>query len=120
MGTHLPLSSSTGVVFSAFEKDVFLKEWEVEEQSKFNLSELKQFQGEKEKTRGVFFASKTEPLINHVSSFSVPILNYKHELFGAVTIVGITETVPKSADHPIGQYVLNVGKEISEYFGFIK
>jgi IclR family transcriptional regulator, acetate operon repressor len=28
IGTHLPLSSSTGVVFSAFEKDVLLKEWE--------------------------------------------------------------------------------------------
>ena len=73
-----------------------MKEWEEAELSKFNESELQQFQGEKEKTRGLFFASKTEPLINHVSSFSVPILNYKHELIGAITIVGITETVPKS------------------------
>ncbi len=118
MGTHLPLTSSTGVVFSAFGKDVFLKEWEEEEQSKFNESELQQFQVEKEKTGGLLFASKTEPLVKHVSSFSAPILNFNHELLGAITVVGITETVPKSVDHPTGQYVLNVAKEISEYFGF--
>ncbi|MFL6555486.1 MAG: IclR family transcriptional regulator, partial [Bacillus sp. (in: firmicutes)] len=87
---------------------------------KLNKSEIQQFQCETETTRGLFFASKTEPLINHVSSFSVPILNFNNELLGAITIVGITETVPKSADHPIGQYVLNVAKEISEYFGFKK
>jgi DNA-binding IclR family transcriptional regulator len=119
MGTHLPLSSSTGVVFSAFEKDVLMKDWKEEELSKLNKSEAQQFYGEKEKTRGLFFASKTEPLINHVSSFSVPILNFNNELLGAITIVGITETVPQSADHPIGQYVLYVGREISEYFGFV-
>ncbi|MEH7744050.1 IclR family transcriptional regulator [Neobacillus drentensis] len=120
MGTHLPLSSSTGVVFSAFEKDVHRKEWEVEELSKFNENELRQFQNEKEKTRQLHFASKTEPLIMHVSSFSVPLLNFNHELLGAITIVGITETVPNSADHSIGQYVLNIAKEISEYYGFVK
>jgi IclR family transcriptional regulator, acetate operon repressor len=120
IGTHLPLSSSTGVVFSAFEKDVLMKEWEEEELSKFNESELQQFQSEKEKTRGKFFASKTEPLIMHVSSFSVPIFNFNHGLLGAITVVGITETVPKSADHPTGKYVLHAAKEISEYFGFIK
>ncbi|QIZ09097.1 IclR family transcriptional regulator [Priestia megaterium] len=120
MGTHLPLSSSTGVVFSAFEKDVLMKEWEEEELSRLNESELQQYLGEKEKTRELFFVSKTEPLINHVSSFSVPLLNFNNELLGAITIVGITETVPKSADHPIGQYVLKTAKEISEYYGFIK
>jgi IclR family transcriptional regulator, acetate operon repressor len=120
MGTNLPLSSSTGVVFSVFEKNVLMKEWEQEELSKFKKSELQQFQGEKDKTRRSFFASKTEPLIKHVSSFSVPIFNFNNELLGAITIVGITETVPKSADHPTGQYVLNVAKEISEFFGFEK
>ncbi|MDR7236949.1 IclR family transcriptional regulator [Neobacillus drentensis] len=120
MGTLLPISSSTGVVFSTFEKNVFMKDWEEKELPKFNQSELNQFQDDKEKTRRLFFASKTEPLIKHVSSFSVPLLNFNHELLGAITVVGITETVPKSADHPTGQYVLNVAKEISEYFGFKK
>lgn len=120
IGTQLPLSSSTGVVFSAFEKDVRMKEWEEAELSTFNESELQQFQAEKEKTRVVFFASKTEPLVKHVSSFSVPLLNFTNELIGAITIVGISETLPKSADHPTGQYVLSFAKEISEYFGFRK
>jgi len=56
----------------------------------------------------------------HVSSYSVPLLNFNHELLGAITIVGITETVPNSADHSVGQYVLNVAKEISEYYGLVK
>ncbi len=120
MGTHLPLSSSTGIVFSAFEKNVLLKDWEEEELSRFNESELFHLQSEIEKTRGLFFASKTEPLIKHVSSFSVPIFNFNNELLGAITAVGITETVPKSADDPIGQFVLKVAKEISVYFGYVK
>jgi DNA-binding IclR family transcriptional regulator len=120
IGTHLPLSSSTGVVFSAFEKNALMKEWEEEELSKFTKSELQQFQSEKEKTRKLFFVSKTEPLVKHVSSFSVPILNFNRELLGAITIVGITETVPTSFDHHTGQYVINTAKDISEYFGFTK
>jgi DNA-binding IclR family transcriptional regulator len=76
------------------------------------------FQNEKEKTRGLFFVSKMEPLVQHVSSFSVPILNFNHGLLGAITVVGITDTVPKSTDHPTGKYVLNVAREISKYFGF--
>lgn len=120
MGTHLPLASSTGVVFSAFEKDVHLKSWEESELSNFSESELEQFKKDKEKTRELFFASKTEPLIQHVSSFSVPILNFNHELLGAITVVGITETVPKTTDDSIGQYVLSTAKEISAYYGFSK
>lgn len=118
MGTHLPLSSSTGIVFSSFDKDPHRKEWEKEELFKFTENEVRHFLIEKETTRKILFASKTEPLIQHVSSFSVPILNFTHELLGAITIVGITETVPKSVDNPIGQYALNVAKEISEYYGF--
>lgn len=118
LGTHLPLASSTGVIFSAFEKDRQLKSWEENELSKFNEHELEQFKKEKEKTRELFFASKTEPLIQHVSSYSVPILNFNKELLGAITVVGITETVPKTADEPVGDYVLTIAREISEYYGF--
>jgi DNA-binding IclR family transcriptional regulator len=120
MGTHLPLSSSSGMVFSAFEKNVLMKDWEQEGLSKLNESELLQFKEEKEKTRELFFASKKEPLVKHVSSFSVPILNFNHDLLGTITIVGITETVPTSVDHPIGKYVLDVAMEISEFYGFKK
>ncbi|TSI03571.1 IclR family transcriptional regulator [Lysinibacillus sp. BW-2-10] len=120
MGTHLPLASSTGVVFSAFEKDIHLKDWEIQELSNFTEREIEQFNIEKEKTRELFFASKTEPLIQHISSFSVPILNFNNQLLGAITVVGITETVPKTVEDPIGQYVLQIAKEISQYYGFTK
>ncbi len=120
MGTNLPLSSSSGMVFSAFEKNVLMKDWEQEGLSKLNESELLQYKEEKEKTRELFFASKKEPLVKHISSFSVPILNFNHDVLGTITIVGITETVPTSVDHPIGNYVLDVAMEISEFYGYKK
>lgn len=120
IGATLPMSSSTGVVFSAFEVKTPMREWEKEEISKLNKSDLAQLQYEQNETRNTLFASKIEPLIQHVSSFSVPILNYNRELIGAITIVGHTETVPKTVDHPTSQYVLNAAHQISEFYGFSK
>lgn len=117
IGTTLPLSSSTGVVYSAF-KSLEVENWLEEEIKKFSKIEFQQHQIEIEKTRNLLFASKTEPLVEHVSSFSVPILNFKKELIGAITIVGYTDTVPKSIDAPISRYVIKIANEISGYFGY--
>ncbi|SOC11630.1 IclR family transcriptional regulator [Ureibacillus xyleni] len=120
MGTHLPLNCSTGIVFSTFEKNSIMKEWELEELMKFSKDEIEKFNEEKEKTKQLRFATKKEPLVTHVSSFSVPILNFNEELLGAITIVGITETVPKTLDDPTGQFVMEIAKEISEFYGYSK
>ena len=118
MGTHLPLNCSTGIVFSTFEKNAMMKAWELEELKKFSESELEQFKKEKENTKQFYFATKKEPLVTHVSSFSVPILNFNEELLGAITVVGITDTVPKTLNDPTGQFVLGTAMEISEYYGY--
>ncbi|MCP1143527.1 IclR family transcriptional regulator [Lysinibacillus endophyticus] len=120
MGTHLPLNCSTGIIFSSFEKNTIMKEWELEELMKFSKSELEQFKEAKEKTKQLYFATKKEPLVTHVSSFSVPILNFDEELLGAITVVGITETVPKTLDDTTGQFVLGIAREISEYYGYTR
>lgn len=117
IGTTLPLTSSTGVVYSAFDNSE-VENWMKAEIKKFNTTELQLHQNEAEKTRKVFFASKTEPLVEHVSSFSVPILNYNKDLICAITIVGYTDIVPKTVDNPISSYVIQIAKEISEYFGY--
>ena len=54
----------------------------------------------------MFFASKIEPLVKHVSSFSVPFLNFNDELIGAITIVGILKLFLNQRDHY--QYVDNM------------
>ncbi|RHW40088.1 IclR family transcriptional regulator [Lysinibacillus yapensis] len=119
IGTTLPLSSSTGIIYSAF-PNAHLQEWLENEKSKMTKAELQTFEYEKENARKRFFASKIEPLIEHVSSFSVPILNFSDELIGAITIVGYTEIVPKAAEHPTGQIVLEIAQQVSDYYGHSK
>lgn len=120
IGTNLPLTSSTGLVFSAFGKSSDLKNWEKISLQKLSIDELKSFQIEVVQTQETYFASKIEPLIEHVSSFSVPILNFKEDLIGAITVVSFTELVPKTSNHKISQFVLGIAKELSVEHGFFK
>ncbi|QCR31336.1 IclR family transcriptional regulator [Lysinibacillus sp. SGAir0095] len=117
IGTTLPLSSSTGIIYSAFLNSQ-VKEWVENEVSNLNNDELQMYETEKENAKKSFFATKIEPLVEHVSSFSVPILNFNKELIGAITVVGYTEIVPKTADHSIGQLVLDISRQVSEYYGY--
>lgn len=120
IGATLPLSSSTGVIFSSFESDESMKTWEKEELSKMSEEELSQFKEEQLQAKNLNFASKIEPLIQHVSSFSVPILNFNHELMGAITVVGYTEIIPVSLDNPISKAVIDIAHQISKYYGYPK
>lgn len=115
IGTNLPLNSSTGIVFAAF-RNPLLRNWMEKELSHVNQRE--EILKELDKTKNSFYASKIEPLVTHVSSFSVPILNYDEELLGAITIVGYTETVPTDPFHPISQLVINICKDISAFYGY--
>lgn len=117
IGTTLPLSSSTGVVYSAFQSPSMMN-WIAEEKEKLNENELIQHELEAKNTKKDFFASKIEPLVEHVSSFSSPILNFNKELIGAITIVGYNDTVPKSIDEPISKYVIDIAHQISKYYGY--
>lgn len=116
IGTTLPALSSTGIVYSAF-PNAEMAEWLKSEKAKLDSDELQTYEKDKKEAGKYFFASKIEPLIEHVSSFSVPVLNYNKESIGAITVVGYTEIVPKTADHPIGQFVLEVSRELSKYYG---
>lgn len=117
IGTNLPLGSSTGVIFASFRNEL-VKNWLDSERAKLNEEQLKELDKELETARKSYFASKIEPLVSHVSSFSVPILNYEQELLGAITIVGYTETVPTSPDHPTSRYIMDISRELSAQYGF--
>ncbi|NLY78370.1 MAG: helix-turn-helix domain-containing protein [Lysinibacillus sp.] len=117
IGTNLPIVTSTGVVSAAFRNEL-LNTWFDSELSRLKEDVRNQLLLDVENARKHYFASQIEPLVTHVSSFSVPILNYEEELIGAITIVGYTKTIPTTEDHPIGQYIMNIGKEISSYYGF--
>lgn len=117
IGTNLPLYSSTGIVFASFENPL-LKNWIEEEFSKVDENEKEAIMKELEETKNNFYTSKIEPLVTHVSSFSVPILNFNEELLGAITVVGYTEIVPSEHTHPISQMVINICKEVSTFYGY--
>lgn len=116
IGTILPINTSTGVVFASFHNEL-IKPWLDSEFAALSEEKQKQLEQDLKTTREKWFASKIEPLVSHVSSFSTPIFNYDEELLGAITIVGYTEMVPKTEDHPTCQYILNISKEISSYYG---
>jgi DNA-binding IclR family transcriptional regulator len=56
-----------------------------------------------------------EPL---VSSVSIPILNYKKKLLGAVTVVGFSEFIPQTENNELSSYLIDTSKIISTSFGY--
>lgn len=120
IGANLPLDSATGLLFSTFENRAHLKKWEQDFAQNWSKDERKQFQLEQELTRKTFFASKMEPLVEHVSSFSVPILNFNEDLLAVITIVGFTDLVPKNVVLPTSKLVLQYAHSLSEYYGYVQ
>lgn len=118
IGTNLPLLSSSGKIFATFKDMIYIKEWRLKELSKIPESLRKEFEEEQQEIAKNHFAYSKEPIVEQVSSFSVPIFDYNNDLLGALTIVGFTSLVPQSPDDEVSQYVLNCAKEISESFGY--
>lgn len=118
IGTKLPLMSAAGKTFAAFMKGHSTMDWIEEEKQK--TADFKQSQFEKELTTirstGVAFAH--EPLVKHVSSWGLPIFNYKNELVAAISIVGFTEETPKNHTEEIVKQVQEIVMQMSKMYGF--
>lgn len=114
-GTTLPLISSTGSIFYAFKKGIHISNWI--DQSWITLSDQTQQQvkQEIEQVRAYLFAAKTEPLIEHISSCSVPIFNFQQELVAAITAVGFKNLIPNDHKHPTAQKMLALSQKLSNY-----
>ena len=61
-----------------------------------------------------------DPLVPSISSIAVPIFNFKKKLLGVLTVVGFSRTIPVKIEDPISQYLLKVGQELSEGFGYVQ
>lgn len=62
------------------------------------------------------FAAKTEPLVEHISSCSVPVFNIKNELVGAITAVGFKNLIPADYLHPTAQKMIALSQCLANYF----
>lgn len=118
VGTKLPLSSASGKIFAAYANSLEITNWIEQEQQKFEKFDVAKFQRELKQIRKEHFAYSYEPLARHVSSLGFPILNFKHELVGAFSVVGFTEDVPTAFDSDIIQRIISMSKEMSAIYGY--
>ena len=118
IGTTLPLLSAAGKIFAAYANSDEVSNWVKEEQTKHAYFPVESFEEELAQIRKCHVAFAKEPLVNHVSSWSLPILNYKNELLAAVAIIGFTEDVPKDDFTEEVQQVIEMVKEMSRAYGY--
>jgi DNA-binding IclR family transcriptional regulator len=118
IGTFLPIRSATGKVFMAFMDEQKILEWKEKEFMQISSEQISQLEGECESVREKEIAFAREPLVSSVSSVSVPVLNYKKQLLGAVTVVGFSEFIPQNVNNELSRYLIDISKEISGSFGY--
>ncbi|WP_240758376.1 IclR family transcriptional regulator [Lysinibacillus sp. SGAir0095] len=118
IGTKLPLLSAAGKVHAAYAKREEVFNWIDQEQTKNSAFPVEEFQKELLEIRETHVAFAKEPLTRHVSSLSLPILDYKNDLVAACTIIGFTEQVPNDKSSEIVQQVIEINKEMSRAFGY--
>ncbi|WKA59126.1 helix-turn-helix domain-containing protein [Planococcus shenhongbingii] len=114
-GTTLPLLSSTGYIFYAFQEGLQLNKWINQSSQTLSVHEQLAIMKEMEQVKEHLFAAKTEPLIEHISSCSVPVFNHQQELVAAITAVGYKNLIPQNHHHPNAQKMLALSKKLSNY-----
>lgn len=119
IGTLLPIRSATGKVFMAFMDEHMVREWKAKEFMQIPTEKVSQLEDECGLIREKEIAFAREPLVSSVSSVSIPVLNYKKKLLGAVTVVGFSEFIPQNENNDLSHYLIEISKEISASFGYM-
>jgi DNA-binding IclR family transcriptional regulator len=120
MGTFLPILSATGKIFASFMDEQTIRGWKEGELKKLSSETKRNLEEECILIRDKEIAFAREPLVTSISSVALPVFNYERKLLGAVTIVGFSELIPQNEEAELSQYLLNVSKEISGSFGYLK
>lgn len=120
IGTRLPILSSAGKTYLAFKDEDEIKEWKQRGIKHLPIESVKKLEKELPIIKKHYFSYAAEPLVKHVSSFSVPILDYKNDMIGCITIVGFTQLIPSSHEHELSSFVIKQVLELSECFGWKK
>jgi DNA-binding IclR family transcriptional regulator len=118
IGTYLPLLSSTGKTCAAFLESHVFAEWKEENLKGKTAAQIEDLEAEIEAVRRDKLAFSNEPLVPSVSSIAFPILNYKGQFLGNITIVGFSEFLSKRNDPEKLNYIKEKMKEISALFGY--
>lgn len=119
IGSKLPALSSAGKTFLAFSDKFVVEEWKEEELKNISLEEQSSLEKEIEEVRKNKFTYSEEPLIQQISSFSLPILDYDNSIIGCVTVVGFNDMIPKTPTDPIVIAAKEEVLKISRIFGYL-
>jgi len=112
-GTILPFISSTGSIFYAFKEGIQINNWIDQSWMRLTVQTQQQILQDIEQVKAQLFVAKTEPLIEHISSCSVPIFNFQQELVAAITAVGFKNLIPSDYQHPTAQKMLALSQKLS-------
>src|SRR5699024_10018860 len=114
----LPALSSAGKIYLAFGEHHIIEEWQKEELSDLSEDQQVALNEEIKKVHEENFAYASEPLIEHISSFSIPILAYENKIVGCVTVVSFHTQIPKDANNEPSIIVQKEVKKSSQSFGY--
>lgn len=116
IGTVLPPNSATGKIFMAFMDETSVKEWKEAERIHPDQLQLLESEVMIVKEKEISFGQET--LVPSAASISFPILNYKRNLLGAITIVGFLNQVPTNEEADLSKVIIGISKQISKSFGY--
>lgn len=117
IGTYMPIHSAAGKIFASFMDDAQVQHWKEQEFKHLTPQEIEHLEQEFIDIRKNHISFAKESMVPNVSSISIPILNFRSQLLAAITIVGFQQTIPLNIEHPLCQYLIRKGKEISTLFG---
>lgn len=95
-----------------------IREWKAKEFLQIPQQKVFQLEDECSFIREKEIAFAREPLVSSGSSVSIPVLNYKKRLLGAITVVGFSEFIPLNETNELSHYLIQTSKEISGIFGY--
>lgn len=120
MGTKLPLMSSAGKIFAAYANSREVTNWIAQESASLEEFDMSAFQRELKETRKEKYAYSFEPLTQHTSSLSFPIVDFKEEIIASLTLVGFSEDVTNTIESGIVKEIIDISIEMSEIYGYKK
>ncbi|MCQ6280507.1 IclR family transcriptional regulator [Bacillus sp. EB600] len=118
IGTVLPPNSATGKIFMAFMDETIVRDWKEVERNRILPDQLQELEAEVSMIKEKEISFGLETLVPSASSISFPVLNYKKELLGAVTVVGFLNQIPTNEDGELSKSIIEISKVISKSFGY--
>jgi DNA-binding IclR family transcriptional regulator len=120
IGTVLPPNSASGKIFMAFMDETSIKDWKEAERNRMLPEQFMQLETEVMMIKEKEISFGQETLVPSAASISIPVLNYKKNLLGSITIVGFMNQISTNENEDLSKLIIEISKQISKSFGYNK